>query len=229
MVDGIQFKVCGLTSLLDAEFADACGADYLGFILHPGSPRRIALDRYKAIAPRLAGRRKVAVSVEPGPEALAAMIEAGFDRFQIHFSEEVPISTLEEWSRAVGKDRLWLAPKLPPGSGISEAILPLAGTFLFDTFQPEGFGGSGRTGDWKGFALHCQLHPSKTWILAGGLNPENIGSALVESGARFVDVNSGVESGPGVKDHLKLQAFVLALRSGRSRDVVNLDEGDAGG
>jgi phosphoribosylanthranilate isomerase len=219
MVDGIRFKVCGLTSLLDAEFADACGADFLGFILHPGSPRRIALDQYRAIAPRLAGRSKVAVSVEPTQAAMAAMIEAGFDRFQIHFGEGVPLSTLEEWSRAVGTDRLWLAPKLAPGRAVPEALLPLAGTFLLDTFQPEGFGGSGRTGDWKGFAMHRQLHSSKTWILAGGLNPENIGPALAESGARFVDVNSGVESNPGVKDHSKLRAFVLAIQRAAGMSV----------
>jgi phosphoribosylanthranilate isomerase len=109
-------------------------------------------------------------------------------------------------------DKLWLAPKLPPGKVVSEALLPLAGTFLLDTFQREGFGGSGRTGDWKSFASHRQSHPSKTWILAGGLSPDNIGPALAESGARFVDVNTGVESAPGVKDHSKLKAFVLALR-----------------
>jgi phosphoribosylanthranilate isomerase len=212
MIDGIRLKVCGLTSLADAELADACGADHLGFILHPASPRRISLDQFKAIAPRLAGRSKVAVSVEPTQAALAEMLEAGFDRFQIHFGEGVPLPTVEEWSRAVGTDRLWLAPKLAPGRAVSEALLPLAGTFLLDTFQPEGFGGSGRTGDWGGFALHSRSHPSKTWILAGGLNPENIGPALAESGARFVDVNSGVESAPGVKDRSKLRAFALAIR-----------------
>ena len=214
MSSGIQFKVCGLTSLADAEFAGECGAGYLGFILHPGSPRKIPLDRFKVMAPRLAGRNKVAVSVEPTQAALAAMIDAGFDRFQIHFGEGVPLSTVEEWARTVGIDRLWLAPRLPAGAMLPAALLPLAGTFLLDTFQPAGFGGSGRTGDWKGFAMQRRSHPSKTWILAGGLSPENVGTALAETGARFVDVSSGVESAPGVKDHLKLQAFACALRSG---------------
>jgi phosphoribosylanthranilate isomerase len=91
------------------------------------------------------------------------------------------------------------------------ALLPLAETFLLDSFRPDGFGGSGRTGDWKIYSQHRQLHPGKTWILAGGLSPENIGSALAESGARFVDVNSGVETAPGVKDHSKLKAFVEAI------------------
>jgi phosphoribosylanthranilate isomerase len=208
MIDGIRFKVCGLTSLGDAEFADRCGADYLGFNFHPGSPRRISLDQYNAMAPRLPERKKVAVSVEPDKAALKAMIEAGFDRYQIHFRSDLPSSMVEEWSQAVGAGRLWLAPRLPPGLALPESLLPLAGTFLMDTFSPEVFGGSGRTGDWKSFALIRQSHPSKTWILAGGLGPENIGPALAESGARFVDVNSRVEAAPGVKDHSKLKAFV---------------------
>ena len=211
MIDGIRFKVCGLTSLVDAEFADRCGADYLGFNFHPGSPRKISLDQFKAMAPRLPEREKVAVSVEPDRTALRAMIEAGFDRYQIHFRSGLPLSMVEEWSQAVGAGRLWLAPRLPPGQTLPESLLPLAGTFLMDTFSPEVFGGSGRTGDWKSFALNRQSHPSKTWILAGGLGPENIGPALAESGARFVDVNSRVEAAPGVKDHSKLKAFVLAI------------------
>ena len=79
MIDGIRFKVCGLTSLVDAEFADRCGADYLGFIFHRSSPRRISLEQFRAMAPRLPDRRKVAVSVEPTIEELASQRDAGFD------------------------------------------------------------------------------------------------------------------------------------------------------
>jgi phosphoribosylanthranilate isomerase len=211
MIDGIRFKVCGLTSLVDAEFADRCGADYMGFNFHPESPRKISLDQFMAMAPRLPERKRVAVTVEPSETALKAMIDAGFDRYQIHFRGDLPLSKVEEWSQAVGADRLWLAPKLPPGTALPAGLLPLAETFLMDTYQSEGFGGSGRTGDWKSFAISRQSHPSKTWILAGGLGPENIGLALAESGARFVDVNSRVEAAPGVKDHSKLKAFVLAI------------------
>jgi phosphoribosylanthranilate isomerase len=95
---------------------------------------------------------------------------------------------------------------------VATAWLPLAETFLLDTFHAEKFGGTGRTGDWEKFARHQQAHPQKTWILSGGLNPENIGEALRRSGARFVDVNSGVESAPGAKDHAKIELFVAALQ-----------------
>ena len=114
-------------------------------------------------------------------------------------------------------ERLWLAPKLPPGVDVAPALLPFAKHFLLDTFHAEGFGGSGKTGDWGKFSRHQAAHPAKTWILAGGLNSENIGEALHASGARFVDVNSGVESAPGVKDHAKLKRFVVRLHESRAR------------
>ncbi len=211
MIDGIRFKVCGLTSLVDAEFADRCGADYLGFIFYPKSPRMVSLAQYRAMAPRLPDRRKVAVSVEPTLDELTAMRDAGFDFFQIHFRPEVPDATLTAWSRLVGEKHLWLAPKLPPAADVSPAALAVAKFILLDTFHREGFGGSGQTGDWAKFARHQSAHRGNFWILAGGLNPENVGEALKQSGAKFVDVNSGVESAPGVKDEAKLKRFVVAL------------------
>lgn len=215
MIDGIRIKVCGLTALVDAEFADRCGADYLGFILYRKSPRHIALETYKAMAKHLPERRKVAVSVEPSVSELAAMKDAGFDFFQIHFRHDLPVEVVAAWSEAVSPESLWLAPKLPPQQDVPAALLPLARYLLLDTFHAEGFGGSGKTGDWGKFSRHQSTHPDKTWILAGGLNPENIAEALRASGARFVDVNSGVESAPGVKDHAKLKRFVLRLHESR--------------
>jgi phosphoribosylanthranilate isomerase len=211
MIDGIRFKVCGLTSLVDAELADKCGADYLGFNFYPKSPRAISLAQYRAMAPRLPERRKVSVSVEPSTEELAQWRDAGFDYFQIHFRPETPEKQLVEWSKAVGEKHLWLAPKLPAGAEVSPAALALAKFILLDTYQADAFGGTGRTGDWGKFARYQAAHRGNFWILAGGLNPANIGEALKQSGARFVDVNSGVESAPGVKDQEKLKAFVVAL------------------
>jgi phosphoribosylanthranilate isomerase len=216
MIDGIRFKVCGLTSLVDAEFADRCGADYLGFIFYPKSPRYVSLAQYRAMAGRLPHRRKVAVSVEPTVDELTAMRDAGFDYFQIHFRPETADAQLTAWSRVVGEKHLWLAPKLPPESNVPPAALAVAKFIMLDTFSAEGFGGSGKTGDWAKFARHQDAHRGNFWILAGGLTPENIGEALTNSGAHLVDVNSGVESAPGVKDSAKLKAFVLAIHRARS-------------
>jgi phosphoribosylanthranilate isomerase len=210
MSKALQVKVCGLTSLADAEFAAASGADHLGFILHPKSPRHIALGKYRGFSGRLPKRTLVAVTVEPGPDELLAMREAGFERFQVHFRHETPISVIESWSSAVGAENLWLAPKLPPGADATDAWLGLSRTVLLDTFDEKLFGGTGRTGDWPKFRRHQDGRPATTWILSGGLNPANVAEAIVASGARFVDVNSGVESSPGVKDHAKVKAFFAA-------------------
>ena len=211
MIDGIRLKVCGLTSLVDADCADRCGLDYLGFNFYPKSPRHISLETYRAMAARLPERKKVAVAVEPTVAELAAMQSAGFEFFQIHFRHDLSASAVAGWAETVGVERLWLAPKIPPEVDLPAALLPFAKHFLLDTFHAEKFGGTGATGDWAKFARHQQVHPEKTWILSGGLTPGNIGEALHASGARFVDVNSGVESAPGVKDHAKLKSFVVAL------------------
>lgn len=218
MIDGIRFKVCGLTSLVDAEFADRAGADYLGFILYPKSPRHVTLAQYRAMFERLpTGRRTVAVMVEPTDPELAAAQESGFDAYQIHFRHDHPLERIQLWSRLLSSKKLWLAPKLPPDRDVDPEWLPLAGTFLLDTFHASGFGGSGLTGDWGKFQRHQTNFAQTKWVLAGGLSPENVGEALRASGARCLDVNSGVELAPGIKDHAKIRAFAVAIHRERTR------------
>jgi phosphoribosylanthranilate isomerase len=217
MIGDVHLKVCGLKSAEDARLCAELGADFIAFNLYPKSPRYLALGDYAELGPSLPrGPKRVAVLVEPTLDDLDWAQEAGLDFFQIHARHDLPAATLRGWSEAVGPARLWLAPKLPPGAAFPEAWLPLAETFLVDTFHAEGFGGSGRTGDWAGFAARAAAHPDKRWILAGGLSPANIRDALAASGARFVDVNSGVETAPGVKSPEKLRALVELLRAGQA-------------
>lgn len=213
MINGIRLKVCGLTSLVDVDAADKIGADYLGFIFYPKSPRGISLTQFIAMKDRLPPRKKVAVCVEPATADLAAYAAAGFDFFQVHFSADTPAYQIASWAETVGLARLWLAPKLPSQQGVKPEWLPLADTFLLDTFQADKFGGTGETGDWDKFKRHQNGHPNKTWILSGGLNPDNIAAAIAATGAKFIDVNSGVEQAPGIKSPAKLQAFVIALHN----------------
>lgn len=211
MINGIRLKVCGLTSLVDAEQADACGADYLGFILYPKSPRYVSLEAFKAMAKRLPPRKKVAVVVEPATEELSRLIEAGFDCIQLHFSHETPFFQVALWADAVPHDQVWLAPRVAPNGENDPAFFPLAHTILFDAHDAKHFGGTGKTADWGKFRALREQYTRIQWILAGGLNSENIGEALRATEANFVDVNSGVEAAPGIKDQAKLRAFVLAL------------------
>lgn len=212
MIAHVTLKICGLTTLADAQVASRSGADYLGFILHPTSPRYIPLPQYQALLPRLPDLRKVAVVVEPDANELALMRD-DFDFFQIHFRHDTPLASLAGWAKAVGIEKLWLAPKLPPGEEVVPTWLRLSRCVLLDTFTAEGYGGSGKTGDWEKFKRHQQAHPDRTWILAGGLGPDNIAEALRAAEAKFVDVNSGVESAPGIKDPEKIRRLVEAIRS----------------
>jgi phosphoribosylanthranilate isomerase len=212
MIHGVRFKVCGLTSLVDAEAADAVGADYLGFILYPKSPRYVSFAQFAAMTPRLPPRKKVAVVVEPTAEALVEIKAAGFDYVQVHFSPTTSLVTVERWLEVIPRERLWLAPRVPPGQELDSSFIALVDHVLLDTYHPQAHGGTGQTGDWTSFKALRVSFPHVNFILAGGLNPENIGAALATTGARWVDVNSGIESAPGVKDHTKIQAFVSALR-----------------
>ena len=218
MIDGVRLKFCGLRSLVDAEFADKLGADFLGFILYPKSPRYLSLRDYQNMAANLpASRKRVAVMVAPTAAEIEAANEADFDRIQIHFVADTPAETVRDWSRQVGADRLWLAPKRAPQTPYAKVWLEAAQTHLVDTFHAGGFGGSGKTGNWSEFAALQRAQPDHTWILAGGLSPENVGAALAESGARFIDASSSVEAAPGIKDHAKMQQFVLAMHRQRVR------------
>ncbi len=212
MINGIRFKVCGLTSLVDADAADAAGADYLGFILYPKSPRCVSLAQYEAMAPRLPPRKKVAVVVEPSLEELTAVKAAGFDYVQLHFPNDTPFFVAALWLDVIPPEMLWLAPRVPTGKDLDLAFVPLADTILLDTYHPNAVGGTGETGDWKSFSWHRTKFKKVNWVLAGGLKPENIVAAVTATGARYVDVNSGVETAPGVKDHATLKAFADALR-----------------
>ncbi|HEY1764809.1 MAG TPA: phosphoribosylanthranilate isomerase [Opitutaceae bacterium] len=213
MTPAVRFKVCGLTSAIDAQAAASCGAAFLGFIFYPKSPRFVSLDQFGAMAPELPRLERVAVTVEPDSGTLLALRGMGFTLFQVHFRHDLPLRRLEEWTHAVGANALWLAPKLPPEASLSKAWLSLANGFLLDTFDRQLYGGTGRTGDWTKFRQLSEGHDDKTWILSGGLTAENVGEALATTGTRCIDVSSGVESAPGIKDHARLKAFAEAVRA----------------
>jgi phosphoribosylanthranilate isomerase len=119
---------------------------------------------------------------------------------------------ISAWAERVGPARLWLAPRLPPAVDLYPELLPLADTFLLDTYHPEKMGGTGEAGDWAKFRRYREENPAQRWILSGGLHDQNVGAALSATGAKYVDVNSGVEQAPGIKSPAKLQAFAQALR-----------------
>ena len=204
-------KICGITREEDARLAVSLGATYLGFIFYPNSPRAISLEDFEKLKQTLPDSFRVAVDVRPNIETIKKQIASGFDYFQVHFPEIHDSAYLSVLSETVGRDRLWLAPKLSPGMLFPESLFQYADTFLIDTYHIEGFGGSGKTGDWAGFKQLNIDYPEKYWILAGGLNAENIGAALKLANPQIVDTSSGVELSPGIKSSEKLRSFFSQL------------------
>ena len=206
-------KVCGITRARDGAAALEAGASHLGFILYEKSPRAITLEQVGALMAALPVpvEKPVAVDVDPDPERLARMATGGFARYQLHFPHDLPRERIAEWAEIVGRENLWLAPKLPPDQPFPDDLLDFAEAFLIDAFAEDAYGGTGHTADWSRFADLKESFPEKKWILAGGLSPDNVVDAIAATGTDRIDANSGVESAPGVKDPEKIEALFSAL------------------
>ncbi len=182
------------------------GATHLGFILYEKSPRCIDHFRARQILDCLqpAPVSSVAVMVDPTPSFLNEIKSSGFDFFQLHFPSTIDPGRVEEWSGILGPEHLWLVPRISAEQSFPIKLLSCANTILLDAYDEERHGGTGKTSDWKRFREWKKEHPSKKWILAGGIGPENLERALIETTPNGVDLNSGIESSPGVKSREKV-------------------------
>lgn len=209
----ITVKVCGLTRAEDVECARSLGADYFGFIGYKPSPRSQELSLLGDLARLVPEDRRVFVDVEPSTETIKTAQSLGFKQFQLHFTLDAGEALLPEWSKWIAPEDLWLAPRLPESASFPDSILKYARTVLIDSYSEQSAGGTGVTGDWQGFLALQEKFETTRFVLAGGLNSGNICEAVGASGASFVDVNSGVESAPGLKDPKRMAAFFDALHS----------------
>ena len=207
-----KIKVCGLTREEDVKLTLSLGADYFGFILYPQSPRAVTLDRAVELAAPVSVGQRVVVDVATSVEDLKSYLDTGFNYFQIHFGADFEHSMLAEYSKIVGKEKLWLAPRLASEDTFPENILDYADTILIDTFVKDQFGGTGKVGDWSRFNALKEAYPQTNWVLAGGLSPPNLLEALASTAADLLDINSGVETAPGIKDEAKLREAFKVLR-----------------
>lgn len=217
-------KICGLTSLEDARCAAEAGADLLGFILYPKSPRFIPPAR---IAPITAALRELApgvvtvgVFVNETPEAMRrALDEAGLDLAQLSGDESLDdLRALQGRAykaiRSAAHAEIWL-----PASRSQEMEYAIRNRqceihnrpdLLLDANHPTLYGGSGMRADGS---LAAALSRQCRLLLAGGLTPDNVADAIRVARPWGVDVSSGVERAPGRKDHTKVRAFIAAARN----------------
>lgn len=208
----VEMKICGMTREQDIEKALELGADYIGVIVYPKSPRGVSLERAEGLVEYIPAGKRVVVDVNAGTDELERYKDAGFDHFQIHCDYEIGLASLAGWSGIVGFSRLWIVPRIPPGEPFPQVALEFADTVMIDSFSKQAHGGTGRVGDWEQFNAWQTLYQHKRWGLAGGLNPDNIVAARDETAADILDANSGVEAEPGVKDPARLTRLFAALR-----------------
>ena len=194
-------KICGITRLEDAEAAVALGAGALGFVFWPKSPRYVDPERARAIVAALPPFiATVGVFVDQPPRLVNGVAaRVGLSAVQLHGDE--PVDVLEAIDRPVVK-----------ALGLSQSMRtedaeawPARVRLLIDAHDPDRRGGTGQTVDWDRAAAIARRRPV---LLAGGLQADNVAGAIRTVRPFGIDVSSGVESSPGVKDHARLRALV---------------------
>ena len=204
-------KICGITTPEDALGCIDAGAGALGFNFYPPSPRSIPagddlawIKKLKADYPDIA---LVAVVVNPDEALLGRLRSAGcFDSIQFHGDEspETCVAGAEGFSRWIKALRIRSEADLEPALAFKTPYL------LLDAAVPGTYGGSGHAIDWDLAAGFVSAHPEKRVILAGGLKPDNVASAVAKVHPHAVDTASGVESAPGAKDPAKVRELITA-------------------
>jgi phosphoribosylanthranilate isomerase len=197
-------KICGITRLDDARAAADAGASFVGFVLWPGSPRHMLLDDVQRIIAKLPKAvLPVGVFVDPAAGEIDAAAKAGMQLAQIHGDST-------EWEHGIQSDVMVVrAVHLGERDAEIEPRWP-AGKILLDANDPVKHGGTGRTIDWARARLIAQ---TRQVFLAGGLTPFNVAQAVRQVQPFAVDVSSGVETSPGIKDHAKVRAFINAVKA----------------
>ncbi len=196
----VKVKICGITNLEDALAAAEAGADALGFVFYPDSPRFIDPGNARAIIAKLpVFITSVGVFVDESEDLIRRIIrEGGIQILQFHGSESPVLCTRF-------REKVIKAIRIKDEESISEMQMYDVDTFLLDTYLDCAKGGTGKTFNWKYAEM---AKKNGRIILSGGLNPSNIGNAVRKLKPYGVDVSSGVEISPGKKDHDKIREFV---------------------
>jgi phosphoribosylanthranilate isomerase len=209
----VKVKICGLTRAEDAAAVVRINADFAGLVFHPGSPRHLQSEQARVIAERLRDRvRIVVLLVDANDNVIAEAVAATKpDYIQLHGNEP---------PKRAAEIRVRFGIPVIKAIGIADdsdldairGYEAVADMLLFDSKLSAGSpaGGRGRAFDWQ---LLRKRTIAKPWLLAGGLDADNVARAIVASGAPGVDVSSGVESAPGIKDAGAIRAFVEAART----------------
>lgn len=200
----VRVKFCGITRVEDALLAASLGASAIGLVFVEGSPRCVSLERAAEICSALPPMVSVVGLFMDSPEDQVRSVvrQVPLNWLQFH-GNETP-------AYCAGFARPWIKalPMASPGH-VQYHDWSGARALLLDAHAAGGMGGSGETFDWKN-----AVPPDRPWILAGGLNPDNVGTALALMSPPAVDVSSGIESAPGIKDAALMRRFMERIHDG---------------
>lgn len=208
----VEVKICGLTRAVDAEFADAAGAAYLGVIFAGGPRERSPLEARATLAGRRA--RKVGVFAAQSPTEIGDVAaQVGLDVVQLHADGDV--ERVQAVRAATGLE-IWAVVRTADGvlPDHVDELADAADALLIDALVAGKLGGSGASVPWGmlGESLDA-MESGHRIVLAGGLTPDNVAEAIGYVSPMIVDVSSGVESAPGVKDHARIRSFIAAVHA----------------
>ena len=209
-----RIKICGLTREADVAHTVAAGADAIGFVLYPPSPRAVSVARMAELARTLpAFVTPVLLFVNADPAEVRAAVDAAPQALLQFHGDETPAYCAQFQRPYLRAARI---PTGPAGAGFD--LLKYAQDFasaqaiLLDA-HIEGYGGGGQSFDWNAFPWsHPQLNASSRLVLSGGLTPANVADGMQRVRPWAVDVSSGVESAKGIKDPQRVTAFIEAVR-----------------
>lgn len=216
-----DIKICGLTRPEDAVAAERSGARYGGVILAPGSRRRVTAEGAAKVF-AATGLRRCGVVVDESAETLMGLADVlKLDVLQLHGDEQPELISAV---RRVTGCEIWKAVRVRDGADFEQAIDlygELVDGFLLDGWSPLARGGIGTRFPWAEVGERRALLPEGVRLfVAGGLDPESVGQAIREMSPDGVDVSSGVEDEPGIKNHRKIEEFVASVRATRNRERV---------
>lgn len=216
-----QVKICGLKDTAHIRAAAEAGADWVGFVLFAKSPRNVmgvgedALDEAADLSDfaQDIGLRSVILLVDPDEDLFDDVLhEIEPDAIQLH-GRESPDQVLRWWRDCAGTCELWKAVGVSSEADLEDLDQWRVDRLLIDAKPPEDAdrpGGNGEAMDWT---LLEDFDPGIPWLLAGGLTPDNVADAIAATDAPAVDVSSGVERAPGLKDEDLIRAFIDAAKS----------------
>lgn len=222
-----RVKICGLTRREDALAAADAGADYLGVVVVPSSPRAVSMEEARSLTEGIEVPLAL-VTADRDPDELAREARGvGADVLQLH-GDERPDDV--ERLRDGGDWAVWKAVRIREAGDLEEALRRFGGlvdAIHLDGWHPRRLGGTGIRFPWNEVARIRQGVPEgMTLVAAGGLTPENVGEAVRLLRPDVVDVSSGVEARTGIKDPTKVMAFIRAARSAAPEVAPAIDRSD---